>query len=134
MSYTAYRDNCPQTSRDNCRLPQKSALGYFCLDMKTFQQALMEAVERNGVSLRSVAEATGVSYEQLKKLKQNKSKSTNVDDAIKIAAYFGQSVDDFIDHPGLKADLDLSAVLSQLTQEERRFLLNAAKAQIAARD
>ena len=101
---------------------------------RTFRDSLLIAIENSGKSLKSVADATGVSYEQLKKLKQNKSKSTNVDDAIKIAAFFGQTLDEFIACDGASVEIEIAGLLSKLTPSERDFLLNAAKAQIAARD
>lgn len=101
--------------------------------MKTFREALIEATENGKPSLRAVAEATEVSYEQLKKLKQGKTRQTNVEDARKIAAYFGQDLEDFIDCPEMKADIELASVLSELFPLERQVLANAAKAQIAAR-
>jgi len=61
----------------------------------TFRTALERALADTGRSLRSVAQDAGVSYEQLKNLKQGKAKSTNVDDALKVAGAFGVSLDDF---------------------------------------
>lgn len=102
--------------------------------MKTFRDALLDAIAPNGPSLKAVAEATNVSYEQLKKLKQGKTQNTNVEDARRISAFFGKTLEEFIDSPEMKEDIELATVLSQLEPSERRFLLNAAKAQIAARD
>ena len=62
----------------------------------SFRTALQHALEQTGRSLRSVAMSAGVSYEQLKNLRQGKAKSTNVDDAVKIAAAFGVQVEDFL--------------------------------------
>lgn len=52
-------------------------------------------MDATGRTLRSVATAAGVSYEQLKNLKQGKAQKTNVDDAMKVAASFGVSLEDF---------------------------------------
>ncbi len=62
----------------------------------TFRQALELALEYSGRSLREVAAAAGVSYEQLKSLRQGKSRSTNVDDAVKVAETFGCSLEQFL--------------------------------------
>ena len=62
---------------------------------KPFKEALEYALEKTGRSLRSVAMKAGVSYDQLKSLRQGKSATTNVDDGIKVAAAFGVSVEDF---------------------------------------
>lgn len=60
----------------------------------TFKIALEHALTKTGRSLRSVAIDAGVSYEQLKNLKQGKAQRTNVDDAMKVAAAFGVTLDD----------------------------------------
>lgn len=92
-----------------------------------FRDALLRALKDTGESLRSVAEATGVSYEQLKKLKQNKSRSTNVDDAVLIANHFGQSLDEFIDDQTQVVRSEIVSVYNALEPAERRFLLDAAR-------
>jgi phage repressor protein C with HTH and peptisase S24 domain len=62
----------------------------------TFKQALEFALEKTGKSLRSVAIASDVSYEQLKNLKQGKSQKTNVDDAMKVINAFNVSAEEFL--------------------------------------
>jgi phage repressor protein C with HTH and peptisase S24 domain len=62
---------------------------------ETFKDALDYALAATGRSLRSIATDAGVSYEKLKNLKQNKAKTTGVDDAKKVANAFGVTLDDF---------------------------------------
>lgn len=62
----------------------------------TFKDALEHALRTTKRSLRSVTMRSGVSYEQLKSLRQGKSLSTNFDDGVKVAGAFGVSVEDFI--------------------------------------
>ncbi|GAB5433944.1 MAG: S24 family peptidase [Epibacterium sp.] len=64
---------------------------------QSFRDAFLAAIETSGKSMRKVASDAGVSYEQLKNLAQGKSKSTNVDDAVKIAASFGTTLEGFLD-------------------------------------
>lgn len=72
------------------------ANGGNCYHMEnTFKNALEHALEKTGRSLRSVAIKAGVSYDQLKSLRQGKSQKTNVDDAMKVARAFGVSLEDF---------------------------------------
>lgn len=87
----------------------------------TFKTALEYALNETGRSLRSVALEAGVSYEKLKNLKQGKAQTTGVDDARKVAAAFGVTLDDFFDgrlndatrtipvvgHVGAGAEVDL---------------------------
>ena len=101
---------------------------------KSFRDALIEGLEANGVSVAELARSTGVSKDQIHKVKQGKSRSTNVDDAVKIANFFGQSLDEFLEDPTAQKDAEIAALLMQLEPQERQFLLNAAKAQISARD
>lgn len=99
-----------------------SGSGYQMCMVKTFNEALGDAVARNKTSLAAVAEATGVSYEQLKKLRQRPNASTNVDDAKLIANHFGMSLDEFL---GDDLAQDRAAVVeayNRLTPEERALL------------
>ncbi|MCG3267758.1 helix-turn-helix transcriptional regulator [Yoonia sp. I 8.24] len=100
---------------------------------KTFRDALVEMLEQTKMSVAELARVSGVSKDQLNKLRQRETAKTNVEDARKIAAAFGKTLDNFIGHPISKEDVDLAKTLSQLEPSEREFLLNAAKAQIAAR-
>jgi phage repressor protein C with HTH and peptisase S24 domain len=67
--------------------------GKFPLMQQTFREAFLSAIKNSNKSMRQVALDSGVSYEQLKNLSQGKSKSTNVDDAVRIAASFGISLE-----------------------------------------
>jgi len=64
---------------------------------QTFREAFIAAIEKSDKSMRQVARDAGVSYEQLKNLAQGKAKSTNVDDAVRIAASFGTTLEEFLD-------------------------------------
>lgn len=101
---------------------------------KTFRDAFIEALETTGQSIAEVARKAGVSKDQLTKLKQRENAKTNVDDARRVAEAFGKTLDEFIDGQIASTDIELAKLLRQLAPEERQFLLNAAKAQIAARD
>lgn len=72
------------------------AAGIFPHMEKTFREALENALAVTQQSLLSVANRSGVSYEQLKSLMQGKSRRTNFDDGIKVAAAFGVPVEDFL--------------------------------------
>jgi len=99
----------------------------------SFKDALLKRVEQSNVSLKSVADGAGVSYEQLKKLKQNKSQSTNVDDALKIARHFGMTLDGFLEDETAALRSEIASLWDQLSQEERDFLMRSAKGVIASR-
>jgi len=91
-------------------------------------KARMDAEE---VSIADISRATGVSSDIVKKLRSREGSTTNVEDAAKLAAYFGQSVEDFMsDSParaGLKAKIDL------LTPGEQRIVLAQIEGILASR-
>lgn len=63
---------------------------------KDFRLAFIQAAKTAQIPLRQIAEGAGVSYEKVKSLAQGKARSTSVDDAAKLAAYLGTTVDDLI--------------------------------------
>lgn len=91
-----YRDNSPLHARDNRRLAALMPVDYCPLMALTFSEALASALETTKTPLRQIAERANVSYEQLKKVKQGKSQSTNVDDAQKVASALGLTLDQFL--------------------------------------
>ena len=62
----------------------------------SFREALNGAMSASGLSMRKLAEKAGVSYEQLKKINQGKTQSTNAEDALRIAAALGISLESFM--------------------------------------
>ncbi|MEO0946518.1 MAG: helix-turn-helix domain-containing protein [Pseudomonadota bacterium] len=61
-----------------------------------FREAFIRLVDEIGVSLAEISRKTGVSKPQLEKLNQRAVQTTNVHDAIRIARYFGMSVEEMI--------------------------------------
>ena len=99
---------------------------------KTFRKALLDALEQTNTKLAAVARATGVSYEQLKKVNQREDASTNVDDAVKVAHFFGQSLDEFLGDTTIEDRSELLDLYSQLSSSEQKFLLDVARARAAS--
>lgn len=95
--------------------------------IKPFRDALLEALEARGWKMKYVAEQSGVSYEQLKKLNQGKSLSTNVDDAIKIAHVFGLTLDELVGDTTAEDRTAVTALWLQLSEAERDLLRAAAR-------
>lgn len=88
------RDICPQMARDKRRLIIGTGVPYDLeMPQLAFRDAILQAAEARGISLLKLAQQAGVSYEQLKKLKQGKSSSTNVDDAYRVAQALGLTID-----------------------------------------
>lgn len=89
---------------------------------KPFRDALLEAVAATGTNLRKVADGANVSYEQLKKVRQRPDASTNVDDAIKVANFFGFTLDEFLSDETATDRAAIVATYFQLSQQERLLL------------
>lgn len=93
----------------------------------SFREALLARIDGPGKpSLKSVAEAAHVSYEQLKKVRQGKSQSTNAEDAIKIAAHFGLTLNEFLQDDLAEDRAIVVATYKSLSEAERQLLRDAA--------
>ena len=115
-------------TRDNRRLSDGTRPAVQLGMAKTFRDAFLAALARTGTPVKRVAEEAGVSYEQLKKLKGREGSSTNVEDAIKIARYFGYSLDEFIEDRTVQDRAEIVALYNQLTPRERAILRAAGSA------
>ena len=98
---------------------------------KTFRSALLDALEETGLPLHRVAVGSGVSYDQLKKLRQRPLASTNVDDARAVANFFGVTLDEFLGDSSLSARLELLEFYSRLTDQEIEILKAVARGKSA---
>jgi|GEM_PF-2185182 len=88
---------------------------------KTFRDALLSRV-KPGLSLKAIADGAGVSYEQVKKIGQRLDAKTNVDDAMKIAAFFGMTVNEFVDDHLAQDRAETAETYNRLSREERLLL------------
>ena len=84
---------------------------------RKFRDAFLDALDQSGLSLRAVAIGSGVSESQLKKLRQRENATTNVDDAKKVAEFFGLGLDDFLDDPGLSRPVEIVELYSRLPHQ-----------------
>jgi len=101
--------------------------------MKPFGQALQEASVRSGLSVKQIAERAGVSYEQLKKAVSRRS-STNVDEAIRVAKFFGVTIEEFLEDREA-ADLhEIAGLYMRLSPDERQSLIGYARGRADASD
>ncbi len=64
---------------------------------RTFRDAPLDYLKANpSISLKKLSESSGVSYEQMKKVRQIDGRATNVEDARKIASYLGSTLEEFV--------------------------------------
>lgn len=101
-------------------------------DKERFREALIDWVHRSGISVADLARKTGISKGQLDKLMQRRVAATNVDDAARLARFFGCTVEDFLGSgvPGGEDGTALSRIrvlVGQLSPDEQDML----EAQIA---
>lgn len=88
---------------------------------EAFREAFIRHVRVYDVSIAEVARQTGVSKYLLNALHQRKTQVPNVADAIKIARFFGKTVDEFLDQDAPKNnDAMLASKIARLSPEERR--------------
>lgn len=99
--------------------------------LRKFRDALIDNLARTGVTVAQLARDTGVSEEQLKKVRQHEGASTNVDDAVKVAHYFGMSLDEFLNDQTVAIRAQVLGLYERLTPEERRLLQGLAQGRSA---
>ena len=107
--------------------PQNPLYVITSLMTRTFRAALLAMLDRTGFDLKAVANGSGVSYEQLKKLKQRPDASTNVDDARAVANFFGLTIDEFLEDNLASDRIALARQWTELTEQERDLLRSAAR-------
>jgi transcriptional regulator with XRE-family HTH domain len=98
---------------------------------KRFRDAFLDRLKEGDLTLADVARGSGVSVEQLKKVRQRDTASTNVDDAMKIAHYFGLSLDEFLGDTTIKDRTEMLDLYMQLSPQERDLLLDVARVRAA---
>lgn len=94
--------------------------------VKTFRAALLSRLE-SPKDLRAIAQSSGVSFEQLRKMITRDGASTNVEDAIRIARSFGLTVDEFVENDVVEDRDRIAAIFASLTEGERRVVREIAR-------
>ena len=117
--------NPPQAISKSLMYPQ--------LMKEAFRESLIRHKQIYNYSTAQIARETGVPKTTLDALLQRKTIAPNVHDAVKIAAYFGKSVEEFESGETSKQDGRLRALVSRLSDEERIFLEAQLETLIARR-
>ncbi len=100
---------------------------------RSFRTALLSAIDGPPkIALKRVAEGAEVSYDQLLKVKQRETASTNVEDARRVANWFGVTLDEFLQDDTALLRSEVVAQYNALTPQERDFLRIAAKERLGA--
>lgn len=96
--------------------------------VRRFRDAFLDMLAHRGDTLAGIARGARVSEEQLKKLKQRDTASTNVDDAVRIAHHFGLSLDELLQDDFVRVREEVVGLYTALTPQERQMLQELAKA------
>lgn len=102
--------------------------------MKTFVEILADRIEKDRVNIAALARSSGVTKDQLYKLAKRKNASTSVDAAIKIAAFFGETLDEFMGQDRTPEEREILSLVSQLPDDLRRQLLGYGQGLLAPKD
>ena len=89
---------------------------------ESFRESFIEHVAVYRVSLARMARETGISKSLLQSLHQRKTICPNVDDAMKIAEYFGKSVEEFVGTSKDDQVKRLTSLAARLSPDEQAFL------------
>lgn len=87
-----------------------------------FRQALLWHMDRHATSIAELVAATGVSRDVINKLKAREGSSTTAENAMAIAAFYGKSVNDFVQRRPSTPDGRIAALLDLLEPGERQLL------------
>jgi len=106
---------------------------YDIVAMTQFRESFIHHLAASGLKVSQVAAATGVSDQQLHKLKQRRAGTTNVEDAVKIARFFGKTLEEFLDEPENVQVSDVLALLNRLSEDEKAILVAQIEGLVASR-
>lgn len=101
---------------------------------ENFSEAFNAHLEKRKVAVTAIAKGSGVSKESLYSLKYGKTLNMSVDDAIRVAAYFGETVEEFMGLTGPRVDDALIRRIEGLSPRERALLQAAIDAFLAPPD
>lgn len=100
---------------------------------KSFSEALNHHLDATGRKIPDIAEASGVKADALYKLKYGKTLNMAVDDAMRVAAAFGKTIEEFMDSRPARVKSELAQQIDLLTESERELLLASITALLAGR-
>ena len=95
---------------------------------KTFSQAFAEHIRSSGLSVAQVAEMTKLKADALYKLNKGTNRNMNVNDAIKVASVFGETIEEFMGVSERQTKSELLVMIERLSDRERELLLASIKA------
>lgn len=101
--------------------------------MTSFREALMRHMADNGTTIAELAAGAGVTMDTIKKLRVRDNATTTAETAMRIAAFYGKTVEEFVGQKTTAERDQLAALLDLLSPEEQRFLLSQIRGMIRDR-
>lgn len=101
---------------------------------KTFSEAFIEHLDKTGKKVTEIARTSGVPKDALYSLKYGKTRNMGVEDAMRVAAAFGETIEEFMGVSTGQVRDRLLIQMAQLTERERALLEAALAAVLANRD
>ncbi len=89
---------------------------------ESFRNALMWHMERHGTKIIDLVESAGVSRDVINKLKARADSTTTVEIAVKIAAYYGKSINQFLALKEVSREDRIVTLLELLPPEAQQLL------------
>ena len=100
----------------------------------TFRDALLWHMDAKKTAIADLARGSGVSVDIINKLKAREGSSTTAENARAIAAYYGQTLDQFMKCEAESEESAFIALVGMLSHEERRILLAQMRGILSARE
>jgi len=101
---------------------------------KTFSEAFNEHLDRTGARVTDIANKSGVKKDSLYALKRGTTRNMGVDDAIKVAAAFDETVEEFMGLSPAQVRNQLAEQIARLTPSEQAILEASLTAILSQRE
>ncbi|WP_422074142.1 hypothetical protein [Tranquillimonas rosea] len=99
-----------------------------------FREALMWHMRKHDTTIAELVSATGVSRNVVNKLKSRPGSSTDVENGMLIAAFYGKTLNEFIQCSDATSTSRLAALFSLLEPEEQRLVEAQIRGLLSAHD
>ena len=87
-----------------------------------FREALIAHMDATRVGATELSRATGVRKALIDKHYQRRTDATNVHDAMRLASYFGKTVNEMVGLSGDGETAQIAALIARLSPEEKRLV------------
>ena len=89
---------------------------------ESFREALLWHIEQHNTNVTHLAKATGVSRDAINKLRAREGSTTTVENALMIAAFYGKTVNQFVNREPAPQEDIIQALIGLLSDAETREL------------